>query len=65
MKTKTYYEVHSKRGHVSTTDDEFDVREALAKKLIVIEVQESTFYLTEAVVRTTVSRQIKTKGKTP
>jgi hypothetical protein len=59
MKTKTYYEVHSKRGHVSTTDDKMDVREALDKNLIVIEVQETVFYLTEAVVRTTVSRQVK------
>ena len=59
MKTKTYYEVHSKRGHVSITDDKIDVHEALEKNLIVIEVQETAFYLTEAVVRTTVSRQVK------
>ena len=63
MRTKTYYEVHSKRGHVSITDDKIEVREALDKDLIVIEVQETVFYLTEAVVKTSVSRQVETKKK--
>jgi hypothetical protein len=60
VKTKIYYEIHSKRGHVSTTDDKIDVREALDKNLIVIEIQETAFYLTEAVVKTSIYRQIKT-----
>ena len=60
MKTKTYYEIHSVREHVKITDDKIDVREALNKKLMVIEVQEMAMYLTDVVVRTMVSRQIKT-----
>jgi hypothetical protein len=60
MSTKIYYEVHSKRGHVSITDNKVDVREALDKNLIVIEVQEMALYLTDVVVRTSVYRQIKT-----
>jgi len=60
MKTKTYYEIHSVRGHVKITDDKIDVREALNKNLLVIEVQEMAMYLTDVVVRTMVSRQIKT-----
>ena len=58
--TKLYYEVHSKRGHIKLTDDKIDVREALDKKLMVVEVQEIAFYLSDAVVRTLVFRQIKT-----
>jgi len=60
MQTKIYYEVHSKRGHIRTTDDKIDVREALDKKLMVVEVQEITFYLSDAVVKTSVYRQIQT-----
>jgi len=60
MKTKTYYEVHSKKGHVKITDDKIDVREALNKNLMVIEVQEMAMYLTDVVVRTMVYRQIET-----
>jgi hypothetical protein len=39
------------------------MQEALAKNRIVIEVQESVFYITEAVIKTTVSRQVKPKTK--
>jgi hypothetical protein len=60
MTTKIYYEVHSKRGHVKLTDDKIDVREALNKSLMVIEVQEMAMYLTDVVVRTSVYRQITT-----
>jgi len=60
MTTRIYYEVHSKRGHIRLTDDKNDVREALDKNLMVVEVQETAFYLSDAVVRTSVSRQIKT-----
>ena len=60
MQTKVYYEIHSKRGHVRLTDDKIDVREALDKNLMVVEVQEIAFYLSDAVVRTSVSRQIET-----
>ena len=60
MQTKIYYEIHSKRGHIRLTDDKIDVREALDKNLMVVEVQETAFYLSEAVVRTSVSRQIQT-----
>jgi len=60
VKTRIYYEVHSKRGYVKLTDDKIDIREALDKNLMVIEVQETAFYLTEAVVKTSVYRQIKT-----
>ena len=60
MKTKTYYEVHSKRGHIRTIDDKIDVREALNKNLMVIEVKEMAMYLTDVVVRTMVYRQIET-----
>ena len=60
MKTKTYYEIHSVRGHVKITDDKIDVREALNKNLMVVEVQEMTMYLTDSVVKTSVSRHIKT-----
>jgi hypothetical protein len=63
-KTKTYYEIHSKRGHVSTTEDEYGVREALAKNLLVVEVQEMALYLAGAIVRTSVYRQIEAIGKT-
>ena len=59
MQTKIYYEIHSVRGHVRLTDDKVDVREALNKNLMVIEVQEMAMYLTDVVVRTMVSRQIK------
>ena len=60
MQTKVYYEIHSKRGHIRLTDDKIDVREALDKNLMVVEVQEIAFYLSDAVVRTSVSRQIET-----
>jgi len=60
MKTKTYYEVHSKRGHIKITDDKIDVREALNKNLVVVEVQEMAMYLMDVVVRTMVYRQIET-----
>jgi hypothetical protein len=60
VKTRVYYEVHTKRGHIRTTDDKIDVREALNKNLMVIEVQETAFYLSDAVVKTSVYRQIKT-----
>jgi len=56
----TYYEIHSKKGHVKLTDDKIDVREALIKNLIVVEVHETAMYLKEVVVRTTASRQIET-----
>jgi hypothetical protein len=59
MTTKTYYEVHSKRGHIRTTDDKTDVREALNKNLMVVEVKEMAMYLTDVVVRTMVYRQIE------
>ena len=60
MQTKIYYEIHSKRGHIKLTDDKIDVREALNKNLIVIEVQEMALYPTDVVVRTSVYRQIET-----
>ena len=60
MKTKTYYEIHSVRGHVRLTDDKIDVREALNKNLMVVEVQEMTMYLTDSIIKTSVSRHIKT-----
>ena len=60
MKTNIYYEIHSKRGHISLTDEKIDVREALDKNLMVIEVQEIKFYLSDAVVKTSVYRQIET-----
>jgi hypothetical protein len=59
VKTRIYYEIHSKRGHVKTTDDKIDVREALDKNLLVVEVQETAFYLKEAVVKTLIFQQIK------
>jgi hypothetical protein len=60
MKTKTYYEIHSVRGHIRLTDDKIDVREALNQNLMVVEVQEIKFYLSDAVVKTAVYRQIET-----
>jgi hypothetical protein len=61
MKTKIYYEIHSTKGYVKQTSDTDDVKKALSKNLIVIEVQETVFYITEAVIKTTVSRQVKQK----
>ena len=60
MKTNIYYEIHSKRGHIRLTDDKIDVREALNKHLMVVEVQEIKFYLSDAIVKTSVYRQIET-----
>jgi hypothetical protein len=51
---------YADRGHIRSTDDTIDVREALNKNLMVIEVQEMAMYLTDVVVRTMVSCQIKT-----
>jgi hypothetical protein len=59
MTIKTYYEIHSKRGHIKITDDKIDVRDALNKNLIVVEVQEMALYQTDVVVRTSVYRQIE------
>jgi hypothetical protein len=59
MTVKTYYEIHSKRGHLKITDDKIDVRDALNKSLIVVEVQEMALYQTDVVVRTSVYRQIE------
>ena len=54
MKTNVCYEIHSKRGHVRLTDDKVDVRDALNKNLMVVEVQEMTMYLTDSIVKTSV-----------
>ncbi|MDR0328929.1 MAG: hypothetical protein LBI05_11600 [Planctomycetaceae bacterium] len=39
VKTRIYYEIHTQRRHIRTTDDKIDVREALDKNLMVIEVR--------------------------
>jgi hypothetical protein len=59
---KLFYEVQFRNGITKTTTNHDEAIDALRQGIDVVEIQESTFFTTDSVVRTTVSRELKGTG---